>query len=293
MKFFLPVSFVLVVIFSIFTTGCSPTSSDSGTAILKGLVIDTSIPSQPRIPGATVFLDQVNITTTTNDSGIFIISNLTGGIYNITVSKTGYISYNSTIEIISDDTTRWITIPLLTNNIFAFRNIDLEMDWAGYFYRSGGIGGYRVPDNSTDKDVQVRDTIVGTDTLVFLRSADLDLINNGYQTWFSNRYALDYTQSQFDTLSAYRTEDGLMRPEDRDYPNHEGLESFINVYNYSHSVWFFYLRERWQGSPTPRTFGALYIDSAWYDAGRDRRGIRVDIKINMNGTYNFYPYNKK
>jgi hypothetical protein len=114
----------------------------------------------------------------------------------------------------------------------------------------------------------------------------------GFQTWFSNRSYAGYSQSEFDTLSEYRTEDGLKRPEDRDFPNHEGLENYVNVYSYQNAVWFFYLRGR-RVPGALNVYGAMYLDSAWFDAGQNLRMIRVDIKINTEGDYKFSLNSKK
>ena len=284
MKFFLPVFLVVSIIFSFIVTGCNPSSSDSGTATLKGIVVDTSIPSRPRVTGAKIYLEQTNDTARSDSAGIFTFNNLTGGIYAVYVSKPGYSNYSTTVEVISDTTT-WLTTPLLFKNIYAFNDIVINMTRAGDFRN-----GYNVPDNSPDKDVQLRDTVTGSGTLVNIRSADQDLINPGHQTWFSNRYVPNYTPFQFDTISAYRTEDGYMRPDDRDFPNHNGLESFIDINSNQHPVWYFYLRGR--GS-TPRVFGVMYLDSAWYDAGQNLRMVRFDIRINASGQYDFNLYNKK
>ncbi|MCX6165725.1 MAG: carboxypeptidase regulatory-like domain-containing protein [Ignavibacteriae bacterium] len=284
MKFFLPVIFIVFILFSFLTTGCNPSSSDSGTATLKGIVVDTSIPSRPRIPYAKIFLEQTNDTTRSDSTGIFTFSNLTGGVYAVYISKPGYSNYSTTVEVIADTTT-WLTTPLLFKNIYAFNNIVMDLNNAADFRN-----GYSVPDNSTDKDIQFRDVVVGPDTLIYLRGGNQDLL--GHETWFSNKYIQNYTQFQFDTLSAYRTEDGYINL-GRDFPNHNGLDSNINVSNYKHSVWFFYLVGRWPGPGISRIYGTMYLDSAWYDAGLNLRRIRVDIKINTNEINSFNPYNKK
>ncbi|MFA5405173.1 MAG: carboxypeptidase-like regulatory domain-containing protein [Ignavibacteria bacterium] len=288
MKYILPVILSFILIFSFLYSGCSPTSSDSGTAILRGIVRDTTKPSgQQNIVGATVFLDQVNYTTTTNDLGIFTFTNLSGGIYNITITNPGYFPFTTSVEVITDDTTNWITAPLSYRNIYAYNNIILDINNAGYFY----INARSVPNDSPDKDVQIIDSLVDSETYIYLRSADQDLINPGYQTWFSNRYIEDCNQILFDTLPKYVTEDGYINP-DRDFPNHTGLDYYIDINNYKHSVWFFYLKGRYPAT-SPRVYGAMYIDSAWYDAGQNLRGLRVDIKINARGENNFNPYVKK
>ncbi len=283
MKFFLPVVLFLTIVTSIFYTGCSPTSSDGGSAILRGIVLDTSMPGQPKINSVTVLLQPVNMTTTTNDSGMFIFTNLAAGTYTLTLTKTGYYNKNITVEIIADDTTKVVTIPFLSKKIYYVRDRILDVTVAGKF-----LDGSVVANTSADKDAQTIDTLVGTDNLIFLGSADI-MTPAGFQTWFSNRNYIGCTQEQFDTLSAYYTEDGLQRPEDRDFPNHLGLDNLIDVNNYQNAVWFFYLRGRKNAGLTPTVFGAMYLDSAWYDAGLDRRRIRVDIKINADGKYNFNP----
>lgn len=282
MKLFFPVLLFILIISSFLYTGCSPTSSDSGVAILKGIVKDSN--TQGVISGATVFLDQVNVTTTTNDAGYFAFANLSGGSYNLTVTKPGYNKFTTVVEILADDTNHWVNVPLIQKRIYSFNDIVLDIGNAGKFTYPAGS----VPDISLDKDVQIRDTLVGIDNLLYLRSADMDLINPGYQTWFSNRSYLGYTQINFDTLSEYKTEDGIQRPDDRDYPNHNGLEYFIDGNNFQNqkAVWFFYLKGR-QTPGSLKTFGAMYLDSAWFDAVNNIYKVRVDIKINMDGLYKF------
>lgn len=283
MKFFLPVFFIVSMLFSILTSGCNPSSSDNGTATLKGTVLDTNSPPRP-IAGAKISLKQTNDSIRTDTAGNFTFRNLAGGVYAVEVSKPGYFTYSTTVEVIADTTTL-MTIPLSFKNIYAFNNIVLDLNNAADF-RNGNS----VPDNSPDKDVQFRDVVVGTDTLIYLRGGNQDLL--GHETWFSNKYIQNYTQFEFDTLSAYRTEDGYINL-GRDFPNHNGLDSNINVSNYKHSIWFFYLVGRWPGAGVPRIYGTMYLDSAWYDAGLNLRRIRVDIKINTNEINSFNPYNKK
>jgi hypothetical protein len=284
MKFFFPVSLAVSIIFSFIAIGCNPSSSDNGKATLRGIVVDTSIPSRPIVPGARVFLEQINDTTQSDSAGIFTFTNLTGGVYAVYVSKPGYTNFSTTVEVLADTTTL-LTTPLLNKNIYAFNDIVINLNSAGNFRN-----GYSVPDDSRDKDIQLRDTVTGTGTLVYIRSADQDLINQGYQTWFSNRYVSNYTHFQFDTISEYRTIDGIRRPDNGDFPNHNGLDSLIDVNSNQHPVWFFYLKGR---NLTPRVFGVMYLDSAWYDAGLDLRVVRFDIRINANDKYDFNLYNKK
>lgn len=281
MKYLFPILFAFAIIISLTYLGCSPTSSDSSVAKLKGIVKDTSLPGQPRVSGATVYLDQVDLTTSTNDSGYFEFSDLPGGGYNMSVTKPGYVSYTEMISILADDTNIWVTVPLIFKKIY-FAN-DLVLDINNSARLNNPIG--NVPNSSPEKDIVIADTLIGTDILAYIRSGDMDIVTPGFQTWFSGVQCEGYTQSQFDTLSAYRTEDGLMMPETRDFPNHEGIDRFIDVNNYQHAVWFFYLRGRGVGSSA--IYGALYLDSAWYDSGSNTRKIRVDIKINASGKYIF------
>lgn len=276
MKYIFPIFLTSIAILSFFCFGCNPSSSDQGTAVLRGVVLDTSLPGQPKVVGATVLLEQNNLSTTTNTEGIFILRNIPGGTYTLTVTKQGYTKYSAEIEIISDDTNQFTTVPLLFKKIYFYNDLTLDVNNAGKLMDP--IGNANI--NSPDKDIQLIDTIIGVDTFAFIKSADL-VFPQGYQTWFSTQKYTGYSQSEFDTLSMFRTEDGLMQPETRDFPNHDGI--LINVYNYQNAVWFFYLRGRGIGSKA--VYGAMYLDAAWNDNGIRR--VRVDIKINANGKYIF------
>jgi hypothetical protein len=279
MKYILPVFLASVIIITFFCPGCSPTSSDNGTAMLRGIVVDTSLPNQPKIVGATVSLDELQLTTTTNESGEFTFRDIAGGVYTLTVTCVGYSKYSEKVEVQSDDSTKYITVPLIFKKIYFYNDFVIDINSAGKFTYPAAV----IPNNSLDKDVQVVDTISGPDTLLYLRSADLDILNPGFQTWFSDRKYSDMTQYQFDTLSQYVTEDGLMLPETRDFPFHNGLDRYLNYNSFQKGVWFFYLRGRGTGSRA--VYGAMYLDTLWMEG--NIRKMRVDLKINADAKYIF------
>jgi hypothetical protein len=285
MKIFIPVLFIISVLISLLTSGCNPSSSDNGIITLKGIVSDTNIPGS-KISGATALLEQTGQSAISDSSGIFTFTNLSVSTYTILVTKPGYIRYTTNIEISSGDTLRWVNIPLIFGNIFVFNNIVMDEYFSGASYSAGNfLTGQAVQDNSIDKDVLFRDTLNGTDTQLYIRSGNMDLINTGYETWFSDILGNTFTKEQFDTLNKYPTADYTLN--ESDFPHHEGIDRYLALGGH-HRICAFYLRGRKPGNVYP-TFGLLYIDSVWFDAAQNMRRILVDIKINKFGKNIFNP----
>jgi hypothetical protein len=295
MKILIPVLFIISVLISLLTSGCNPSSSETGLLTLRGTVSDTNIPGS-KISGATALLEQTGQSAISDSSGVFTFTNLSVTTYTIVVTKPGYYRYSTNIEITSDDTLKLIKVPLIFRNIFVFNNIVMDEYFSDASYSSANfLTGQAVQDNSTDKDVLFRDTLIGTDTRLYLRSASMDVINTGRATWFTNMLGQPglpqpFTKEQFDTLTKYPSADGKLY--ESDFPYHEGIDNFLNLGG-QHYICAFYLKGRYSGSGYP-TYGLLYIDSVWFDAGQNMRRILVDIKINKNGDNIFNPnYTKK
>ena len=289
MKILLPVFFIVSFFTSVFLTGCSTTSSDYGIVSLRGIVMDTTVSPNIRIQGAYVSMVQSgNTYTTTSDStGTFVFENISSDDCELTISKYNYYKYNKTVTLSSDSVTL-ITVSLIPKSVYVFNNIILDEYFSSASYSAANfLTGLRVQDMLTDKDVQIRDTVLGTDTLIYLRSAILDNINTGKTTYFSNSLTQAYSKAQFDALSKFPTSDNILNP-DRDFPNHEGMDKFFN-YGVKGNVCAFFLLGRWLGNPTPRTYGLLYVDSVWYDASQKMRKMLVDIKINTKAVNDFNP----
>jgi hypothetical protein len=285
MKIFFPVLFIISIFISFLNTGCNPSSSDSGTATLKGIVFDTSKPSQPSIKGATIYLEQTNQTTLSDSNGFFLFTNLSSGVYAVYVSKAGYNKFSTTV-LVEPDTVTWMTAPLIFKNVYIYNGIVMDE----YFSSSSNsaadlLNGRTVADNINQKDIQLRDTIIGGSTLLWMRSANLDLLFGGFATYFSNMFSQTYTKAQFDTLSKYNTEDGFINPY-RDFPNLGGIDRFLDYQNFQHNVCAFYLAGRYTGA-VPRVYGLMYIDSLWYDVGMGAIRMIIDIKINTSEKNDF------
>jgi len=289
MKILLPVFIIVSFFASVFFTGCSTTSSDSGIVSLRGFVMDTTVSPNIRIQGAFVSMVQSgNTYTTTSDStGSFVFENISSGDCDLSVSKYNYYKYNKTVTVTSDSVTL-ITVSLIPKSVYVFNNIILDEYFSSASYSAANfLTGLRVQDMLTDKDIQIRDTIFGVDTLIYLRSALLDNIYTGKTTYFSNSLVQTYSKAQFDTLSKFPTVDNTLNPY-RDFPNQERMDKFF-TYGVKGNVCAFYLLGRWLGDPTPRTYGLLYVDSVWYDASRNMRRMLVDIKINTKAANVFNP----
>jgi len=286
MKIFFPVLFIISIFISFLNTGCNPSSSDSGTATLKGIVFDTSKPSQPGITGATIYLEQTNQTTLSDSNGFFLFNNLSSGVYAVYVSKAGYNKFSTTV-LVEPDTVTWVTAPLIFKNVYVYNGIVMDEHFSSTSNSAADLlNGRTVSDNTTEKDIQLRDTIIGGSTLLWLRSAGLDPAPyQGYGTMFSNMFPQTYTKAQFDTLSKYNTEDGFINPY-RDFPNANGIDRFIDYRNYQHNVCAFYLSGRYLGT-VPRVYGLMYIDTSWYDVGMGAIRMTIDIKINTSEKNDF------
>jgi hypothetical protein len=289
MKILLPVFVIVSFFVSVFISGCTQTSSESGAYTLKGVVLDTTVTPSSVIQGALVTMMQSGnlYSTATDSTGVFKFENLSSGDYDLSISKYNYYKYNKIVTVSSDSVTN-LRVSLVPKSIYVFNNIVLDEYLSSASYSAANfLTGQRVQDLLTNKDVQLRDTVVGPDTLIYLRSAFLDNINVGKATYFSNSLATQYTKAQFDTLSKFPTIDYALNPY-RDFPNTEGMDKFFNN-GVKHSICAFYLIGRWQGAAYPRTFGLLYVDSVWYDASQSIRKILVDIKINTNAANEFNP----
>ncbi|MBI5402273.1 MAG: carboxypeptidase regulatory-like domain-containing protein [Ignavibacteriae bacterium] len=289
MKILLPVFIVFSLISSLMISGCSMTSSDTGTVTLKGVVMDTTVVPNTRIQGAVVLIvySGTSYTTTTDSVGSFTFENISAGDWDVSVSKYNYYKYNKTITV-SSDSVSIITISLLPKSVYVFNNIILDEYFSAASYSAANfLTGMRVQDLITDKDIQIRDSIVGPDTLIYLRSAFLDEINTGKATYFSNTLLPGYTKAYFDTLSKFPTIDNQLNPY-RDFPNQNGIDYLLTLGSHKR-ICAFYLAGRWLGDPAPRTFGLMFIDSVWYDAASKIRKVLVDIKINTNAANEFNP----
>jgi hypothetical protein len=290
MKIYL--SFLFIITISLLYPGCSTTNSDSGNASLKGYVFDTTNSSLPKIVGATIYLQQINATTASDTGGYFIFTNLASGLYNVEVTKPGYNRFSTTV-FVNADTATWMTAPLTYKNVYIFDGIVLDEHFASTSNSAANfLIGRTVPDNTTEKDIQLRDTIIGADTLLWVRSSSLDPDFTGYSVFFSNMFGQTYTKTQFDTLSRYNTQDGIIYPY-RDFPNINGIDRFINYHSYENNVCAFSMEGRYLSNNTiPRVYGLMYINSVWYDYGINAIRIRVDIKINT-GQENYFNFGKK
>jgi hypothetical protein len=289
MKIFIPFLFIISVLISFVTTGCSPTSSDSGTITLYGIVTDSTASDSKRISGATALLEQTGETTLSDSTGIFKFTELSSGTYTVLVTKPGYYRYTTSIEIASEDTIKWVTVPLIFRNIYTFDNIIMNEYLSGDSYSAANFfTGQRVQDNTTDKDIIFRDTLVGADTIFYIASANMDLINTGYETWFTNMLETTYSKTEFDTMTRFPTADWTLN--ESDFTHHEGIDRYLSLGD-QNLICAFYLKGRYVGS-TYRIYGLMYIDSVWYDASNIRK-ILVDIKINKMGVNNFNPSSLK
>lgn len=288
MKIFIPVLFIISISISFLTTGCYTTDSSSGNATLYGIVRDTTVIGYPKIIGATALLEQTGETAVSDTAGIFTFTNLSVGTYTILVTKPGYYRYTANVEIVSEDTAKWIGVPLIYRNIYTFNNIILDEYLSTDSYSAANfLTGQRVQDNTSDKDVIFRDTLVGTETLFYIRSANMDVIVPGNETWFSRTLEQTFTKAQFDTLTKFPTADGTLS--ESDFPYHEGMDKFFNL-GIQQNICAFYLKGRYQGSAY-RIYGLLYIDSVWYES--NIRKILVHIKINKMADNNFNPNSTK
>jgi len=265
------------------------TSSGEGSVSLWGTVLDTTVFPNTKIQGAYVTLTQsgTTLTTTTDSTGTFSFTEITAGDCEVSISKYNYYKFTKTYTVTSDSITV-VTIPLVPKSVYVFNNIVLDEYLSSASYSAANfLTGQRVQDLQTDKDVQIRDSLVGTETLVYLRSAAMDGVNTGEETYFSNSLAQTYSKAEFDTLSKFPTIDNTLNPY-RDFPFQEGMDKFFN-YGVQRNVCAFYLLGRWLGDPAPRTYGLLYVDSVWYDGTQKIRKMLVHIKINTKALNEFNP----
>ena len=199
---------ISVLIAGIFLSyGCNPTASEKASAVVIGTVYDSTTISHPVIPYAMIVINSKD-SIWADANGVFTARNLIGtSNYTFAVYKPGFSSKTVNVQTIVDDTVR-IRINLISNNIGIFNNLLASQ----YFPPSSSSAidlfyGQIALENWTAKDVQLRDSISGQDTLMFLRSANLDSLVPGYETRFTNAFPLgsprSYTQSEFDAMTYY------------------------------------------------------------------------------------------
>ncbi|MBC8175978.1 MAG: carboxypeptidase regulatory-like domain-containing protein, partial [Deltaproteobacteria bacterium] len=96
----------LVIIFSAFLlnvslTGCSSSSGTSSTGTIKGFVTDTKTGAD--LKGVLVSI--LNSSTETDSDGHYILTGISEGNWNVTASKTGYITYTGVVDVAGGQTT--------------------------------------------------------------------------------------------------------------------------------------------------------------------------------------------
>ncbi len=82
------------------TLNVSMTMLTSGYGEVSGYVLDAM--EQTPLAGATITIENTAFTTTTNESGIYSISDIPVGTYTITASKEGYDSQSNTIQVLAN-----------------------------------------------------------------------------------------------------------------------------------------------------------------------------------------------
>ena len=118
-KKLIPIAVLTILIVAFLCTavfvGCSSSSDDGGgsgtTTSLTGTVTDSA--TAAAISGATVKLGDTE--TTTDSSGNYTLSGLSAGTYTLTVSKTGYTTYQASITIVEGTNTQNITLTAETS----------------------------------------------------------------------------------------------------------------------------------------------------------------------------------
>lgn len=86
-------------------------ASAQETGSLKGKIIERYT-KQP-VPGATVFLDGIQLSTATDTTGVFTLNNIPVGTYSVTISSIGFQNKNLTEIIITANKTYYAEIELL------------------------------------------------------------------------------------------------------------------------------------------------------------------------------------
>jgi len=279
-KILSPVLFLIVSVYFMFSYGCSMTSTESGTAILKGVIYDST--TRAGLKGVTVKVMPANLTTTSLDSGVYSIPNLDGGEVIVTASATGYYGFSGKITLLSNSETK-LNIPVLFTNVFVFDSLNVLSPINNTSYSSVVLdSGLLYTYDYGFKDIQLKDTVVGSDTLYCFRSGSLDIVNPGYETVFSEAFGanFNYSRTQFDTLSTYDVPGGIINPA-TDFPNHE-TASLFKFPLAKHSIFAFYLKQKFDlGVTTNRIYGLLYLDDA--RVAGNQILFRIAVKINKSG----------
>jgi len=279
---------ILIISTSVFYSGCGTTSSDNGSAVLKGVVRDS-------VSGKGIAYANIVITSTsfsrnigTDSTGYFICQDLETDTYNLTIRANGYYPKITSYLVPADDTL-FTNINLLFTNIYLYPSLDCEE----YITPESSCAlaldqGTYLPATNLSKDIQLMDTaIISGDTTisVFFESSDLDLLNPGKETKLSPLFASLYTQNQFDSLFSYP---GFSNNLDACYPNKKTDIININSIGY---VYAFYLKGKSNGFLKP-IFGLMRISNVGIRTW-GTRFVTVSLKINKNGENSFNPNPQK
>jgi|GEM_PF-1788644 hypothetical protein len=280
---------ILIISTSVFYSGCGTTSSDNGSAVLKGVVRDSATGFGIAYANIVITSNSFTRNINTDSTGFFICQDLETDTYTLTIKANGYFPKISSYLVPADDTL-FTNINLLFTNIYIYPSLDAEE----YIVPQSSCAldlaqGVYLPATSLVKDIQLMDTaIISGDTTiaVFFKSSDLDTLNTGKETKFSPLFASIYSQSQFDSLFSYP---GFSNNLDACYPNKK--TEVINI-NSIGTVYAFYLKGKSNGFLKP-IFGLIRIGNVGIRNGTGLRFVTVSIKINKNGENSFNPNPQK
>ena len=286
-KITLAVVLIISTISIIYISGCESSSSDGGTAVLKGTVRDSA--TNTPLSGVLITTNPASSNATTDSVGNFMITGLEAGQYTLTAVRSGWYTRTLTVEVVSDDTTT-ANFKMYFTNIYTFNNLTVNEYFNDNSFSAVNLylGKVIQEADGLNKDMQLRDSS-GTSHNFFFRSGDLALLSPGWETKFSYSLVnprtaqLTHTQTEFDTLSKYYGASNPINP-NLDFQNNR-TEYFDDNPNFgTKRVYAFWLKGR---NYVPPTYGLFYIDSV-YRSGSEFRVV-IDLKINRNGLNLFNP----
>lgn len=106
--------------------------SSSTKGAISGVVVDEAI--RP-LAGSTVQVAP-EVSAVTDDTGVFIVTNLEPGLYTLTATLTGYLPIQTTAEVVAGDTAK-VRIVLATDNTPQPRHTTLQFD--GFMQAGNGL----------------------------------------------------------------------------------------------------------------------------------------------------------
>lgn len=166
-------------------TELPPVDPDEGRGAIRGVVFD---PAVLPITGATVRIDALDLETTTDADGAFVLDDLEPGTHFLTVSKPGFLAAQTSVTVVADDREPPLTKVQLAPDAATLPRVQV-LEFQGYLACSVTAVVVSAPLCALTEDV------TGDDVNSVTYPTD------GYPDWVQGEMTWDSTQPAGDALS--------------------------------------------------------------------------------------------